>query len=183
VAGFKSEWVADFRRNPQPSWWDTIGAKRMRKQSQPLVPAMLTIDDSCSYCGYARSRLYLEIKAGKLDVRKAGRRTLITRQSLDAMLDALPRAPGLGDEAAGHPPRDQQARVDTYANGHAIVDHSNLDARAAARASPKARSPSEHEDRACRNGYRKKELPHQGDKEDRGNSEADDREPDRRVMP
>ena len=57
-----------------------------------LFPAMFTISGASNYSGFARSRLYLAIKAGKLDVRKAGKRTLITRASLDAMLDALPKA-------------------------------------------------------------------------------------------
>jgi len=51
---------------------------------------MFTIPGSTRYSGFSRSRVYVEIKAGKLDARKAGRRTLVTRASLDALLDALP---------------------------------------------------------------------------------------------
>jgi len=64
----------------------------MNPQTETIAPALFTISGASVYSGFARSRLYLEIKAGKLDARKAGRRTLITRGSLDAMLDALPRA-------------------------------------------------------------------------------------------
>lgn len=64
----------------------------MSTQSETTAPAMFTILGAVSYSGLARSRLYLEIKAGKLDARKAGRRTLIPRASLDLLLAALPKA-------------------------------------------------------------------------------------------
>lgn len=64
----------------------------MTTEIKTITPAMFTIPSAVAYTGFARSRLYLEIKAGNLDCRKAGRRTLISRASLDAMLDALPRA-------------------------------------------------------------------------------------------
>jgi hypothetical protein len=66
----------------------------MNPQTETIAPVLFTIPGAVFYSGFARSRLYLEIKAGKLDVRKAGRRTLITRSSLDALLDALPKARG-----------------------------------------------------------------------------------------
>ena len=69
----------------------------MNPQAQTIAPALLTIHGAVIYSGFARSRLYLEIKAGRLDARKAGRRTLITRPSLDALLDALPKANCLPD--------------------------------------------------------------------------------------
>ena len=64
----------------------------MNPQTESIAPAMFTIPGAIVYSGFVRSRLYLEIKAGRLDARKAGRRTLITRASLDALLDALPKA-------------------------------------------------------------------------------------------
>ena len=63
----------------------------MNPQTETVTPALFTIHGAAVYSGFARSRLYLEIKAGKLDARKAGRRTLVTRASLDALLDALPK--------------------------------------------------------------------------------------------
>lgn len=56
-----------------------------------LLPILLPIPLACRYIGIARSRLYLEIKAGTLDARKIGRRTVITRASLDAFLANLPK--------------------------------------------------------------------------------------------
>jgi excisionase family DNA binding protein len=63
----------------------------MKEFFEEQKPAMLTISAACRYAGIARSRLYLEIKTGRVDARKAGRRTLITRESLDAFLASLPR--------------------------------------------------------------------------------------------
>lgn len=60
--------------------------------TENIAPAMLPIPAACQYAGLARSRLYLEIKAGRVDARKAGRRTLVMRESLDAFLASLPRA-------------------------------------------------------------------------------------------
>lgn len=64
----------------------------MNPQAETIAPALFTISGACVYSGFARSRLYLEIKAGRLDARKAGRRTLITRVSLDVLVEALPKA-------------------------------------------------------------------------------------------
>ncbi len=72
----------------------------MNPQIETIAPAMFTIQGAVVYSGFVRSRLYSEIKAGHLDARKAGRRTLITRASLDALLASLPLATagkGLGD--------------------------------------------------------------------------------------
>lgn len=64
----------------------------MTIQETDARPAMLTVAGATAYSGFSRSRLYVEMAAGKLDVRRAGRRTLITRESVDALLAALPRA-------------------------------------------------------------------------------------------
>ena len=71
---------------------DAIKRAEMQTSSEALAPAMLPIPAACRYSGFTRSRLYLEIKAGRVDARKAGRRTLITRESLDALLASLPKA-------------------------------------------------------------------------------------------
>jgi excisionase family DNA binding protein len=64
----------------------------MRNPSTQIAPAMLTIQDAAKYAGFSRSRIYEEMNAGRLDARKAGRRTLISRASLDDLLASLPRA-------------------------------------------------------------------------------------------
>lgn len=55
-----------------------------------IKPELMTIADALHYTGFSRTRLYLEMP--KLDVRKAGRRVMIGRKSLDVLMDALPRA-------------------------------------------------------------------------------------------
>jgi excisionase family DNA binding protein len=64
----------------------------VQHNSDGVIPAMFPITAACRYIGFSRSRVYLEIKAKRLDARKAGRRTLITRASLDALLADLPKA-------------------------------------------------------------------------------------------
>lgn len=52
----------------------------------------LTIPDFCNLYGVGRSFTYDEINAGRLKIRKAGKRTLILRTDADAWLNALPEA-------------------------------------------------------------------------------------------
>jgi hypothetical protein len=64
-------------------------------------PAMFTIDGAVAYSGCTRSRLYEEMAAGRIEARKAGRRTLLVGDSLRAYLRNLPRADiRLGRKAA-----------------------------------------------------------------------------------
>lgn len=50
----------------------------------------VTINDACRITGLGRSKIYEEINAGRLPVRKAGQRTLIRVSDLQAYIDALP---------------------------------------------------------------------------------------------
>lgn len=57
-----------------------------------MTPRLLKIADAVAYSGESRSGLYLRIARGELRAVKSGRRTLIDRESLDRVLDALPSA-------------------------------------------------------------------------------------------
>lgn len=61
-----------------------------------------SINDAAQVAGIGRTTLYDEIRTGRLNARKAGRRTLILREDLQAWLAALPaRQPaGLTSQAA-----------------------------------------------------------------------------------
>jgi hypothetical protein len=52
----------------------------------------LTIEDAVKASGLARSRLYQLMGSGELVTRKAGKRTLITGESLRNYIDNLPPA-------------------------------------------------------------------------------------------
>jgi excisionase family DNA binding protein len=56
-----------------------------------LRPAALTVPDAEDYSGLGKSKLYEEAAAGKITMVKAGGRTLILRESLDAYLANCPR--------------------------------------------------------------------------------------------
>ncbi len=56
------------------------------------APIAFTISDAVKASGMARSRIYEEMRAGRIEARKAGRRTLILASSLAAFLAGLPRA-------------------------------------------------------------------------------------------
>lgn len=53
------------------------------------VPVLFSLVDAAAYIGFSRTRLYSELD--RLDVRKVGRRTMITRASLDALVQSLPK--------------------------------------------------------------------------------------------
>ncbi len=61
----------------------------MRDTTQPMA---YTIPGTCSTLNVGTSKVYELIRLGILDARKAGRRTLITADSIKAYLDNLPRA-------------------------------------------------------------------------------------------
>ena len=50
----------------------------------------MTIDDAVTYCGIGRTKLYALVKEGKLSPKKAGRRTLILTEELEAYIRSLP---------------------------------------------------------------------------------------------
>lgn len=50
----------------------------------------LTLKEFCEAFAISRSYAYLEIRANRLIVKKAGRRTLVLRQDADAWANALP---------------------------------------------------------------------------------------------
>ena len=52
-----------------------------------------TVDETAAVLGVHRSTVYEYLKAGQLDARKLGRRTLIMRASLDKFIDNLPAMP------------------------------------------------------------------------------------------
>lgn len=54
--------------------------------------AFFTVEGACEYSGLSRTRIYQALATRDLTARKAGRRTLIARESLDALMAALPPA-------------------------------------------------------------------------------------------
>ena len=49
-----------------------------------------TINDAVKASGLSRSRIYEEMRAGRIEARKAGRRTLVVANSLAAFVASLP---------------------------------------------------------------------------------------------
>jgi excisionase family DNA binding protein len=54
------------------------------------APLTVRVEEAAKRAGVSRGLLYSEISRGRLRVRKAGRRTLITVNDLTAWLNALP---------------------------------------------------------------------------------------------
>ena len=55
-----------------------------------LKPIAVSINDACAIAGLGRTKLYEEIKLGRIPIRKAGQRTLIKVSDLQSYIDALP---------------------------------------------------------------------------------------------
>ena len=67
--------------------------KRDRVNDEPIKPIdkeANSIDEFCKLGNLGRSFVYSEIKARKLKARKAGRRTIITRQDREEYFAQLP---------------------------------------------------------------------------------------------
>lgn len=56
----------------------------------PEARMAVTIPEAAASLGLSRSYLYQEAKAGRLKVRKAGKRSLVALADLQAFVDALP---------------------------------------------------------------------------------------------
>jgi excisionase family DNA binding protein len=63
--------------------------QRFESVAPTLAPALLTIKQTAAYTGISRTRIYEVID--RLDARKFGRRTLITKDSVDRFIADLPR--------------------------------------------------------------------------------------------
>jgi len=61
--------------------------------------AAFSIPDFCARYGIGRSSVYEEIQAGRLQAKKARRRTLITAEAAQAWLDSLPSKAGSSEAA------------------------------------------------------------------------------------
>lgn len=65
---------------------------RAAEQAQSASPLAVGIPEACKITSLSRSRLYGEIRDGRLKPRKAGRRTLIPLAELQRWLASLPAA-------------------------------------------------------------------------------------------
>jgi excisionase family DNA binding protein len=59
-------------------------------ESAEVPRAALRVSEACSALAISRSKLYIELAAGRLHAVKCGRRTLIPVPSIKAWLDGLP---------------------------------------------------------------------------------------------
>lgn len=56
------------------------------------IKLALSVADFCATCSIGRSTFYEEVKAGRIRVLKAGKRTLIARSEVQRWLDSLSAA-------------------------------------------------------------------------------------------
>ncbi|MBX9989353.1 MAG: helix-turn-helix domain-containing protein [Phreatobacter oligotrophus] len=73
--------AARFRRPPQPA---ALSA------SAPRERLAYSVDEAAACLGLSRAHVYRMIAQGRLQPRKAGKRTLILRSDLVAFLESLP---------------------------------------------------------------------------------------------
>ena len=66
---------------------------------QDNLPARLGVKQAQAYSGITRSRLFLYLAEGRLTACKAGRQTLIDRESVDRLLASLPTWDGRNPRA------------------------------------------------------------------------------------
>ena len=61
-----------------------------------ISPIAVTIPEAVRMSGMSRSAIYLRIREGAIDARKAGGRTVIIVESLEKHIKSLPRMPSAG---------------------------------------------------------------------------------------
>ena len=66
--------------------------KSMARQASGLTKRAYTIPEFCSVYNLSRSKAYVEIKAKRLRIRKAGRATLVAIEDAEAWFSSLVEA-------------------------------------------------------------------------------------------
>jgi hypothetical protein len=66
-------------------------ARPARGAKMELRPQMLSFRDALKYGGFGKQKAYDLIRAGKIDARKMGRRTMVDRRSIDRYHKSLPK--------------------------------------------------------------------------------------------
>jgi len=56
----------------------------------PILKLALSVAEFCRICSIGRSTFYLEVKAGRISIRKVGKRTLIPASEAERWLGSLP---------------------------------------------------------------------------------------------
>ena len=51
-----------------------------------MQPSILSVTDFCATCSIGRTKAFQLIAVGEVDAVKIGRRTLVTRESIDALI-------------------------------------------------------------------------------------------------
>lgn len=57
-------------------------------------PVLVSVKDACRVGGFGRTVAYKLARAGRIDMRKIGRKTVVTAESLDRFAQSLPRLHG-----------------------------------------------------------------------------------------
>jgi excisionase family DNA binding protein len=80
---------------------DNQKPKRGSRRPAIAARAALSIDEAIDYLNLGRTKLYYEMRSGRLPYRKIGRKTLIRVIDADAYLEALPT--GMGSPVGRQP--------------------------------------------------------------------------------
>ena len=67
-------------------------ARRIERSQPNTAAKLVSINDACAFLGLGRTSVYRMVKDGTLQARRIGRRTLILREELEAILDDSNRA-------------------------------------------------------------------------------------------
>lgn len=59
-------------------------------EKKAFEPIAYSVNDFCKRAGICRTRFYEEVKLGRIQIRKSGKRTLIPASELNNWLDRLP---------------------------------------------------------------------------------------------
>lgn len=80
----------------EPNSNNVTALKKPKRPERRIPPALLPINNACDYTGLGRTRMYELLKNQEISAVRIGGRTLIRRDSLDALIE---RSPSFGTAA------------------------------------------------------------------------------------
>jgi hypothetical protein len=105
---------------------DPVAASPLPTDQPAVTGGAMSVDQTCEYTGMGKTKFYAEVKAGRLEVRKNGSKSVVFRSEAERWLRSLPTATAIEElerstKAKARSPRRSTSET-TNAESHQGTD-------------------------------------------------------------